>query len=179
MLQTMYEMDNDLDVLGRPDDWERVNKKLDANLPYIRELANIGKGVWCHIILPGMQFFVLIIYLLFFQFISSGRLRAIAVDGDIFVSRLDDLQEIRDRLVQRVKSFVNGKLGKLARANHGYVSNWVDPKQNNSEKVFSSSIFVSEKTQFSYYAIFTRTSHPSVNLPSIRLNWTQRQLKIS
>jgi len=55
--------------------------------------------------------------IIFPQFLFYGRLKEVIVDGDILVSRLQDLEYLRDQLVQRVKSFVNGQLGKLARVN--------------------------------------------------------------
>lgn len=38
-------MKTSLDVLGRPNDWEEVNKKFDKTLPFIREILSLGKGV--------------------------------------------------------------------------------------------------------------------------------------
>lgn len=45
MLQCLFELDENLDLLGRPKDWEEVNKQLDSFLPFIRELVHNAKGV--------------------------------------------------------------------------------------------------------------------------------------
>lgn len=45
MEQSIYEFSLELDVLGKPDDWIDVNKKLNPYLPLIREVIHSGKGV--------------------------------------------------------------------------------------------------------------------------------------
>jgi len=45
-LQTLHDLAHDLDILGRPREWEEVNKKLDTCLPVIREIVHNGKGVY-------------------------------------------------------------------------------------------------------------------------------------
>jgi len=45
MIQELIDLNYDLDVMGRPNDWQNFDNLLNTLLPQISELANIGKGV--------------------------------------------------------------------------------------------------------------------------------------